>query len=330
MTTDPAFDQIAQDPSGAFDLLAGRFLKEKEYARLFEIRLMRQRRDLGLPLTQASGMDEIPSEKRQAYERAFVEAAREAGGLYLADGDIPRAWSYFRAIGEPEPVAAALERVEPGEDVQAIVEIAFHEGAHPRRGFELVLAHYGLCRAITYFQQFPQGPGRVESLHLLVRTLHGELVESLHRTIEQAEGQAPATNRVSELIAGRDWLFGEFSYYVDTSHLLSVLQFSLGLEDRDMLALALDLAEYGERLSPQFHYRNEPPFEDYRDYIVYFNARLGGDIDAAIAHFHDKAPQVLVELFTKRGDFERLARIARERDDLLTFTAAVLQCPCRE
>ena len=327
MTTDPTFDEIAQDPSGALDLLARKFLEEKQYSRLFEIRLMRQRRDLGLPLTQTGGMDGIPAEKRPAYEQAFIEAAREAGGLYLADGDIPRAWSYFRAIGEPEPVADALERVAPGEYVQTMVEIAFHEGAHPRKGFELVLAHYGLCRAITYFQQFPQGPGCVESLHLLVRTLHGDLVESLRRTIEQAEGQAPATGRVSELIAGRDWLFGEFSYYVDTSHLLSILQFSLGLEDREMLALALDLAEYGQRLSPQFHYRNEPPFEEYRDYIVYFTARLGGDIDAAIAHFHDKAPQVLVELFTKLGDFERLAKLARERDDLLAFTAAVLQRP---
>jgi hypothetical protein len=325
MASDPAFDQVAQDPRGAFDLLAGKFLAEKQYARLFETRLMRARYDLGLPLMQASGMEGIPAGERQAYERLFVEAAREAGGLYLAEGDIPRAWSYFRAIGEAAPVAAALERAEPGDDLQALIEIAFHEGAHPRKGFELVLEHYGLCRAISYFQQFPQGPERTEALRLLVRTLHRELVESLRRTIEQTEGQAPASGRVTDLIAGRDWLFGEFSYYVDTSHVLSILQFSLGLEDRETIALALELAEYGERLSGQFHYRGEPPFEGYRDYILYFRALLGREVEAAIAHFRQKDTQVLAELLTRLGDFERLAGLARERGDLLTFTAAVLE-----
>ncbi len=327
MADDPVFDQVAREPRAAFDLLARKFLEEKQYPRLFEARLMRKRYELGLPLVRNPGLDGIPNEKRPAYEQAFLDAAREVGGLYLAAGDIARAWSYFRAIGEPAPIAAALERFEPGEDLQTFIDIAFHEGAHPRRGFELVLAHYGLCRAITYFQQFPQGPDRVEALHLLVRTLHRELVESLRRRIEQTEGQAPAGTCAAELIAGRDWLFGEFSYYVDTSHLISVLQFSLGLEDREMLALALDLAEYGQRLSPQFHYRNEPPFEDYVDYILYFKALLGRDIEAAVDHFRQKDTQVLVELFTSLGDFERLAGLARERDDLLTFTAAVLQDP---
>ena len=111
MSTDPAFDQIARDPDAAFDLLAAKFLAEKQYARLFETRLMRRRRELGLPLIHNGGLDEIPADQRPAYEEAFINAAREAGGLFLADGDIPRAWSYFRAIGEPAPVAAAIERV---------------------------------------------------------------------------------------------------------------------------------------------------------------------------------------------------------------------------
>ncbi len=179
----------------------------------------------------------------------------------------------------------------------------------------------------------------------------------------QNEGQAPATARVTELIAGRDWLFGEFSYYVDTSHVLAILGFSLELEDRAMLELALDLAEYGQRLSSQFHYRGEPPFEGYQDYILYFGALLGRDVDAAVAHFRQKAAaddqrdtapaQAAIGLLIKlgrypeaiaasleylgdadpalfqmcqtAGDFEQLGRLARERDDLLAFTAAVVQ-----
>ncbi len=176
---DPAFDQIARDPDAAFDLLAAKFLAEKQYARLFETRLMHRRHQLGLPLIYNGGLDDIPAEHRPAYQETFINAAREAGDLFLADGDIPRAWSYFRALGEPAPVAAAIERAKVGDDAQALIEIAFHEGVHPVRGFALVLEHFGTCRAITYFQQFPRGPGRTESLHLLVRTLHGELVESL-------------------------------------------------------------------------------------------------------------------------------------------------------
>ena len=362
MTTDSAFDQIARDPDAAFDLLAAKFLAEKQYARLFETRLMRRRRELGLPLIHNGGLDEIPADQRPAYEEAFINAAREAGGLFLADGDIPRAWSYFRAIGEPAPVAAAIERVAVGEDAQALIEVAFHEGVHPVKGFALVLEHFGTCRAITYFQQFPRGPGRTESLHLLVRTLHRELLESLRRTIVQNEGQAPAAAYARDLIAGRDWLFGEFSYYVDTSHVLAILGFSLELEDREMLELALDLAEYGQRLSPQFHYRGEPPFEGYQDYIVYLGALLGRDVDAAVAHFRQKAAasdprdtapaQAAIGLLLKlgrypeaiaasleylsdgdpalfhmcqtAGDFKRLAELARERDDLLAFTAAIV------
>jgi hypothetical protein len=366
MTTDPTFDQIARDPDAAFDLLAAKFLAEKQYARLFETRLMRQRQQLGLPLIHNGGLDEIPAGQRPVYEAAFINAAREAGGLFLADGDIPRAWSYFRAIGEPAPVAAAIERVsvsDAGESAQALIEIAFHEGVHPVRGFALVLAHFGTCRAITYFQQFPQRPGRTESLHLLVRTLYGELVQSLRRTIEQNEGLAPATTRVTELIAGRDWLFGEFSYYVDTSHVLAILGFSLELENREMLEMALDLAAYGQRLSSQFHYRGEPPFEGYQDYILYFGALLGRDVDVAVAHFRQKAaasdpndtapaqaaigllvklgryPEAiaasleylsdadpaLLQMCQTAGDFEQLGRLARERDDLLAYTAAVVQ-----
>ena len=228
-----------------------------------------------------------------------------------------------------------------------------------------MLEHFGTCRAITYYQQFPKGPGRIESLHRLMRKLYGELVKNLHRTIEQNEGQAPAATRVSELIAGRDWLFGEFSYYVDTSHVLAILGFSLELEDREMLDLALDLAEYGQKLSQQFHYRGEPPFEGYQDYVMYLGALLGRDVEAGLAHFRQKAAasevgdtapaQAAIGLLLKlgryseaiqasleylgdgdpalfqmcqtAGDFERLAQLARERDDLLAFTAAMVQAP---
>jgi hypothetical protein len=328
---DPAFDQVQQDPQAAFDFLTQKFRNEKQYARLFEIRLLRKRHELGLSLVDNGALEQIPADKRPAYEQAFVDAAREAGNLYLAEGDIPRAWSYFRAIGEPAPIAAAIERSESSPDPQTIIEIAFQEGVHPEKGFRLILEHYGLCRAISAFEQVPRGRSRIESLHLLLRTLHAEVVENLRRVIEQNEGSAPPAASIADLIASRDWLFGEFSYYADTSHVIAILRFSLELRDLEMLALARDLAEYGERLSPQFHYRGDPPFEDFEDYSFYFRALLGRDVDAAVAHFEQKPPEsapVLMDLLARLGRFDQLAERARAQDDLLTYTAAIVMHNC--
>src|SRR5438105_2664712 len=83
---------------------------------------------------------DVPADVRPAYERAFVEAAREVGGLFLADGDVTRAWPYYRAVGESAPVAAAIEQIAPGEDIESVIAIAFQERVNPRKGFELILA----------------------------------------------------------------------------------------------------------------------------------------------------------------------------------------------
>jgi hypothetical protein len=57
----------------------------------------------------------------------------------LAAGDISGAWQYFKAIGERAPVAAAIELVNDGENIDRIMEIACHEGVNRRRGFDLLL-----------------------------------------------------------------------------------------------------------------------------------------------------------------------------------------------
>ena len=91
------------------------------------------------------------------------------------------------------------------------------------------------------------------------------------------------------MIAGRDWLFGEFDAYVDTSHVINVIRFAVDLQDEDAIRLALELCQYGAHLSSQFKMRGEPPFEDiYRDYAIYLHAMLGEDLDAAIEHFQSK------------------------------------------
>jgi hypothetical protein len=292
--TDNAFDLIDQalrsgGPEAGFDLLAQKTLDEKNYPLLFEVRLLKKRHELGLPLIQADDSAAMPPDTRREYDKAFIDAAREIGGLFLADGNIQRAWPYFRAIGETGPIAAAIDKFESAEGVEPIIEIAFMERVSPYKGFQMILSNYGICRAITSFGQFPSREGRDESLRLLVRTLHSELVESLKRTIARNEEQAPDTQSVPALMAGRDWLFEGLSYYVDTSHLISVLRYSLDLNDTETLGLAIELAEYGARLAPMFQERSDPPFENfYADHRAYLRALRGEDVDGAVAHFRTK------------------------------------------
>src|SRR5215510_14211561 len=103
--TDNAFDLIDQalrsgGPEAGFDLLAHKVLEEKNYPLLFEARLLKKRHELGLPLIQVDDSAPMPPDTRREYDKAFIDAAREVGGLFLADGNIQRAWPYFRAIGD--------------------------------------------------------------------------------------------------------------------------------------------------------------------------------------------------------------------------------------
>lgn len=313
----------------ALDLLAQKFLAEKQYPRLFETRLMRKRLELGLPLIQLGPIEALPEPARGKYESGVREAAREAGALFLADGDIVRAWPYFRAIGDQETIAAALEntdhREQPGDKLDAWIDIALGERVHPRKGLELVVAQHGICRAITYFEQLPNLENREECLILLVRTLHAELMANLKHGIAQREEASPAAKSVHELTAGRDWLFGEFDAYVDTSHVINVIRFAVDLQDAETIRLALELCEYGAHLSPQFRMRGEPPFEDiYRDYALYLHALLGENLDSAIEYFRAKiltqedalraiqSAQVLVGLLVRRERYQEAIGISLE------------------
>jgi hypothetical protein len=372
-----SFDKVEQvlrsdGPRAGFDLLEQEFRAEKEYQLLFETLLMRKRHELGLPLIPNGPLNDLPSHAKRVYDEGFVEAARDVGNLFLAEGDIQRAWPYFRAIGETAPVAAAIEGLQPREGMDAIIEIAFFEGVHPHKGFAFILHNYGLCRAISAMAQYPGQMGRHECISLLVSNLHEALVNGLKRAIAEREGQTSDTQSVSVLIGGRDWLFEKNDYHIDTTHLVSILPFSIDLSEQGTLRLALELAEYGTHLAPLFQFRGNPPFQNgYSDYAIYLRALLGEAVEDAVAHFRDKitepdandlvcAPaQVLVGLLARlkryteavevsckhlaavdaahlscpsvvqlcqsAGDPGKLMQVARERRDLLSFAAGVLQ-----
>jgi hypothetical protein len=310
--------------AAAFEFLIAKAREERKYRDVFSARVMQVRQRMGLPLIEVEPGVNLEGEERAAYENAVRDAARETGELFLAAGEIANAWPYFRAIGETAPVAAAIENAPPETPAEALIDIAFREQVNPRKGFELILEHRGTCNAITWFGSMPAGDSRRECLRLLLRTLYDELVAALRSHIERAEGSAPATSNVAELIEGRDWLFEGNNYHVDTTHLTSVLRFSPELDDHASMRLALEIADYGTRLAPMYHFRGDPPFEDpYTDHGIYLRTLLGDDVERGIAHFRAKAvsgtaegygmpAEIFVDLLVRLERFDEAIAASRE------------------
>jgi hypothetical protein len=312
-------------PSAVFEGLIRTARETKDYRLLFGARLMQTRHGLGLPLIETEPVINLPDKQLSTYKSALNSAAREAGELFLGDGDIVSAWTYFKALGDPAPVSAAIEKINGGEQLDRVIEIAFHEGVNPRRGFELILEHHGICRAITLFGANREPASRQACLRLLVRTLYGQLTASLKDTVASVEGVAPDTASLAELIASRPWLFEGTSSYVDSTHLTALLRFTPELEDSAALRMAAEMADYGRCLAPMFHFRGDPPFEDtYADHGIYLRALLGEETDYAVAHFRKKAietgaapldtapAEVLIELLVRLGRYAEAIQASLE------------------
>jgi len=317
-------------PVAAIDKLCADLKSRKEYAGLFYTLLMKKRHELGVsPIATGSNQD-LPQEKHQAFEDGIRDAARAVGKLWLDQGDIPQAWAYYRMLGETEPVAQALDKLElkDDQDVQPLVDIAFHQGVHPKKGFEWILRRYGICSSITTMAggdlPFPLDV-RQDCIKRLIRALHEELFERLKAEIERKQGFAPTGKTIPELMAGRDWLFADEFYHIDLSHLSSVVQMSSQLDKCDELRMARELCQYGQRLSPRFQQVTDPPFENqYQDYDVFLAILQGDDVDKGLAHFRAKAEnadpetvgtypaEVLVNLLLRLGRKDEALATSRQ------------------
>ena len=93
-------------------------------------------------------------------------------------------------------------------------------------------------------------------------------------------------------MADREWLFQDNAYHIDTTHLASTVRIARVLADPADLRLALDLTEYGRRLSQQFQYQGDEPFvETYPSHALYFQALLGENVEEALAYFQATRPK---------------------------------------
>lgn len=329
------FDQLQEtlDRDGieaALNQLADHLRENKKYHELFEALKMKARFELGLPLTYADAGDELDEATRTKLEDGLINACRDVGTALLRDGAIRDGWMYLRPVGDRTAAAAELAKLEANEEnIEELIEVSLHEGVDPKRGFALILEHHGTCNSITTYESVVARQGKEAqqaAAGLLVEHIHSELIATVRADIAQQQGSEPEEATLKELVADRDWLFGEHSYHLDTTHLASTVRFSRQLEDTAFLRLALDLTEYGRRLSSQFQYKGDQPFEDiYTSHAYYLSALLGEDVDAATEYFRERAETLdplehgglPVEAYVQL--LERLGKYDLAIDALLSF-----------
>jgi hypothetical protein len=308
------FDELertfkTEGPGPALERLAARLREQKDYGSLFYAMLMQKRHQLGVSPIPTGPASELPAEVHSPYEETIRSAGQAVGNLYLQDGNIPQAWAYFRMLNEPDPVRVALDKLQPGEeeDLQPLVQIAFYEGVHPRKGFNWILTRYGLCNAITTLssQEMPHPPeDKQYCLQQLVRALYEELRVRLAAEVERREGKPPPEASASagtpgvirKLMQGRDWLFEDDFYHIDVSHLSSVVQMSVHLTKCPEMDLARELCGYGMRLSGRFVQAGDPPFENvYKGHDMYLAVLSGEGVEEGLAYFYGEAERASPE-----------------------------------
>jgi hypothetical protein len=373
-------DQIKQSEgaAAAIDCMIATLQEQRQYHKLFDALCLKKKFELELPLTRPTSFDDIPDDKRDEFQTSYVDAAREVGALLLAEKNIPEAWMYLRTIGEPQTIADALDAIdarrEPDEQTEQLIQVALYEGANPVKGLEMMLRSHGTCNTVTALDQQIQQlepEDRKRAACLLVNELYNDLCQTIRHEVEQRMALAAPGDSLRELMTGRDWLFADDNYHIDVSHLNAVVRFSRFLDAScPELKKVTELAEYGAKLSSQFHYPGDPPFDDFYPAHVHFFKALADEYrDDAIGYFREKLDAatddedkpllafVLVDLLIRierlddalelaekhlsdvedasgfsfsnlcqqAGRLDLLQQVARDKGDLVTFTAALIQ-----
>lgn len=321
-------NSIQQDGIPATLQLLERILRrDQKFHELFEVLKMQLRHRFDLSLVDGDPGESLAAEQQKQYEDELVEACRDVGEALLAAGQIREGWMYLRpAVDRAELIRQLAQVTVTDENRDAVIEIALHEGIDVVRGYRLVLDHYGTCNAITTFQHFAHS-GNAKDVQkaaaMLVEEVHRELLISVRSHVEREEGEVPESDNISDLIASRDWLFGEYSYHLDPSHLSSTVQAARYLRDPRFLRLAQQLTSYGERLHEQFQYPGDEPFGDiYPSHRLYFQAILGENQEESLAYFRERAQNIdAYEQGSQAAEIyiDLLARVGRPEEAIQAF-----------
>ena len=304
MTVVAQFEQAiasskSPSPDALLDAAEAALQAAGDFHRLFDVRLVRARRQLGLPITQPTSLQNIPKQHEAEFRAAYTTAGREVGRLFLDADKLADAWAYFRTISEPQPVrdaiaakAAALGN-ESGPQVDELLNLALYDGAHVIEGLTLLLRTHGTCNTVTALSQLlarMTPDERRQAATLMVRRIYADLVAGVRRDVERRQPLLKPSAGLAELIAGRESLFADGAYHVDVSHLHSIVSFARHLNRTDPeLRLAIELCRYGAQLSEPLRYPADVPFDDY--YVAnghFLSALAGDDVDANLKYFIDR------------------------------------------
>ena len=297
------YDELSQLPAGEtpalFERVAAQLKADKDFHKLFDSRLMRKKFELGLPVTKPASLSDVPEHLRKPVEEAYIAAAREAGELFLKEGDIGNAWMYFQVIRDPKPVADAIEALPDNLDynkVDEVLQVALHQGVNPIKGLRMMLKAHGTCSTITAFDQVTANLSpeqRQACAKVMIRSLYQDLTDSVQASVQKRMPFLQPGASLRELMAGRDWLFEGGNYHIDVSHLNAIVRFGRVIDPpADELEMALQLAEYGCKLDPPLQYGAEAPFEDfYPAHVKFYRVLLDKNRADALQYFQDRLDQ---------------------------------------
>jgi hypothetical protein len=298
VSPDDSFDLIGRavasgGPASALDLLARKFLADKQYPRLFETRLMQKRLELGLPLIQLGAIDTGPEPARTQYESGVRKRRVRPGGCSSRTAT-------FNTLGRISALSAIGKRSRPrSRPLNTSINRASRQ----------------------YFEQFPDLDHREECLILLVRTLHAELAVNLKQAIEQRELEPCEYGaHLSPQFKMRGEPPFEDIYRDHAIYLHGLLQEDLdgAIEHFKSKIVAQD--------DPMSAIRSAQVLVG----LLVRRERYQEAMQISLQHLSSVAPDqlacpTLFQLCQLAGDSERLKVLARERGDLLSFVAGAIQ-----
>lgn len=289
-------------PAAAVDALIEELREAEDFNSLFYALLMKKRIELGVSPFPTGPSADLPAHTHEPYESAIRDAGRHVGSIFLERGELPKAWNFYRMLGEPEPVRAALENYQPkpDDDIYPLIEIAWQGGVLPKKGFDLILDRHGVCSAITTVSSSDLNTNpelRDYCIGRLVHAIHQQLTERLRGDLEGRGTTVPAGLSIKRMAEEYPELFTDDSYHIDTSHLSSVCQMSMYLSPGAENDLARDLCEYGRRLSPNIRGGGgDAPFEElYEDFLPFLNVVAGVNVEEGLGRFKAKAEREAAE-----------------------------------
>lgn len=314
MSATNIFEQLEQlwspdDPAGGLDLLAEFLRNEKRYQELFQVLKMQARNQMGLPVLadqpwHKENNEELADQQQRQLDDQLLDACRKIGTLLVEDGQIAEGWVYLEPLGDDQYVEQLIEAVPVDEEnIDLLIDIALGRGAAIGFGYKLLIRQRGTCNAITTFDSYAAQLPYTDQQNLaaiLLEHIYSELRQNILNHLQQPTdtgAAAPENISIRSLIADHPEIFSDGGHHLDATHIASIVRISRILEDPVSLNEALEICEYGKRLSDDLQFPDSPPFENtYVDHEILFRALLGSDVAMAVKHFSAKAKTELANL----------------------------------